>query len=84
MKYYDNDFLIGQYPKGYPLSLLNTIYHYPRKDLSGKWQPGAIDLIIKDCNTGEKFLETIVDPSYEYYMLLDGDPSLSGSQRNMQ
>ena len=72
MKYYDNDFLIGQYPKGYPLSLLNTIYHYPRKDLSGKWQPGAIDLIIKDCNTGEKFLETIVDPSYEYYMLLDG------------
>ena len=54
------------------LSLLNTIYHYPRKDSNGKWQSGAIDLIIKDNNTGEKFLETIVDPSYEYYMLLDG------------
>lgn len=71
MKYYDNDFIIGEYPKGYPLSLLNTIYHYPRKDKNGKWQPGAIDLIIKDNNSGEKFLETIVDPMYEYYMLLD-------------
>lgn len=71
MKYYDNDFIIGEYPKGYPLSLLNTIYHYPRKDRNGKWQPGAIDLIIKDNNSGEKFLETIVDPMYEYYMLLD-------------
>lgn len=71
MKYYDNDFIIGEYPKGYPLSLLNTIYHYPRKDKNGKWQPGAIDLIIKDNNSGEKFLETIVDPMYEYYILLD-------------
>lgn len=71
MKYYDNDFIIGEYPKGYPLSLLNTIYHYPRKDKNGKWQPGAIDLIIKDNNSGEKFLETIIDPMYEYYMLLD-------------
>lgn len=71
MKYYDNDFIIGEYPKGYPLSLLNTIYHYPRKDKYGKWQPGAIDLIIKDNNSGEKFLETVVDPMYEYYMLLD-------------
>ena len=71
MRYYDNDFIIGEYPKGYPLSLLNTIYHYPRKDKNGKWQPGAIDLIIKDNNSGEKFLETIVDPMYEYYILLD-------------
>lgn len=72
MKYYNNDFLIGQYPKGYPLSLLNTIYHYPKKDNNGQWQPGAIDLIIKDNNTGEKFLETIVNPMYEYYILKDG------------
>lgn len=71
MKYYNNDFIIGEYPKGYPLSLLNTIYHYPRKDKYGKWQLGAIDLIIKDNNSGEKFLETVVDPMYEYYMLLD-------------
>lgn len=71
MKYYNNDFIIGEYPKGYPLSLLNTIYHYPRRDKNGKWQPGAIDLIIKDNNSGEKFLETVVDPMYEYYMLLD-------------
>lgn len=71
MKYYENDFLIGQYPKGYELSLLNTIYHYPYKDKKGQWQPGAIDLIIKDNVSGEKFLETIVNPRYEYYLLLD-------------
>ena len=72
MKYYDNDFIIGEYPKDYPLALLNTIYHYPHKDSkTGKWQPGAIDLIIKDNNSGEKFLETVVDPMYEYYILLD-------------
>lgn len=72
MKYYDNNFIIGEYPKDYPLALLNTIYHYPRKDSkTGKWRPGAIDLIIKDNNSGEKFLETVVDPMYEYYILLD-------------
>ena len=70
MKYYENDFLIGQYPKGYDLVLLNTIYHYPQKE-NGKWTTGAIDLIIKDNVTGEKFLETIVNPSYEYYILMD-------------
>ena len=72
MKYYEDDFLIGQYPKGYPLSLLNTIYHHPKKDPNGKWLPPAIDLIIKDIRSGEKFLETIINPEYEYYMLLDG------------
>ena len=66
---YSNDLLIGNYPIGYDLSLLNTIYHYPYKDAEGKWKSGAIDLIIKDNNTGDKFLETIVDPLYEYYIL---------------
>lgn len=72
MQTYDNDLKIGRYPAGYDLSLLNTIYHYPQKDENGKWRPGVIDLIIKDNYTGEKFLETIIDPKYEYYMLLDG------------
>ena len=69
MKEFNNDLLIGNYPPGYDLALLNTIYHYPVKDSNGKWRPGVIDLIIKDNETGEKFLETIVDPLYEYYML---------------
>lgn len=69
MTQYDDKIAIGRYPEGYGLSLLNTIYHYPKKDQDGNWQSGAIDLIIKDTNTGEKFLETVVDPLYEYYML---------------
>ena len=67
----DNTLKIGNYPAGYDLTLLNTIYHYPKKDNNGKWTTGSIDLIIKDNVTGEKFLETIMDPKYEYYMLLD-------------
>lgn len=70
MKYYENDFLIGKYPKGYDLALLNTIYHYPQR-INDTWTKGAIDLIIKDNVTGEKFLETIPNPCYEYYMLMD-------------
>jgi len=66
---YDNNLIIGNYPIGYDLALLNTIYHYPYKNSDGKWQPGAIDLIVKDNSTGDKFLETIVDPLYEYYIL---------------
>ena len=68
---YDNNLYIGNYPPGYDLTLLNTIYHYPHKDNDGKWTKGSIDLIIKDNVTGDKFLETIIDPKYEYYMLLD-------------
>lgn len=71
MTLYDNDLLIGGYMINSNISLLNTIYHYPRKDKDGKWQHGAIDLIIKDNDTGDKFLETIVDPDYEYYILDD-------------
>lgn len=69
MKTYENDFIIGNYPPGYDLTLLNTIYHKPKRGADGKWHPGVMDLIIKDNVTGEKFLETINDPKYEYYML---------------
>lgn len=55
---------IGNYPDDYDLSLLNTIYHYPQRN-----SHGAIDLIIKDNVSGEKFLETIEDPEYDYYMI---------------
>ena len=70
MTEYNNDLLIGAYPKGYDLTLLNTIYHYPQRDSkTGEWGTGSIDLIIKDNVSGDKFLETIPDPLYEYYML---------------
>lgn len=64
-------FKVGNYPKGYDLSLLNTIYHYPSKQSDGKYSNDAIDLIIKDNITGEKFLETVETPVYDYYMVND-------------
>lgn len=64
---------VGNYQKGYNLSLLNTIYHYPRKQLDGKWSSDAIDLIIKDNTTGEKFLETVESPDYDYFMINDDE-----------
>ena len=66
-------FKVGNYPQGYDLSLLNTIYHYPAKQANGKYSPDAIDLIIKDNITGEKFLETIENPVYDYYMVKDSE-----------
>lgn len=62
-------FKIGNYPKGYDLSLLNTIYHYPAKQANGKWSKDALDLIVRDNQTGELFLETIEEPEYDYFMI---------------
>lgn len=68
-------FKIGNYPEGYDLSLLNTIHYYPKKftseDGTTFYTPEVIDLIIKDNVSGDKFLETIEAPTYEYYMIKD-------------
>ena len=68
-------FKIGNYPEGYDLSLLNTIHYYPKKftseDGTTFYTPEVIDLIIKDNVSGDKFLETIEAPTYEYYIIKD-------------
>lgn len=64
-------FKVGNFPKDYDLSLLNTMYHYPSKQSDGKYSNDAIDLIIKDNKTGDKFLETIENPVYDYFMIKD-------------
>ena len=60
---------VGNYPLGYDLSLLQTIYHKPTKLPDGSWTPDVLDMIIKDNITGDKFLETIEEPEYTYYMV---------------
>lgn len=62
-------FKIGNYPEGYDLTLLNTIYHKPSKQPNGRYSKDAIDLIIKDNATGETFLETIEEPTYDYFII---------------
>ena len=54
---------------GSDVTLLNTIYHRPTKNLeTNKWSKGAMSLIVKDNTTNTKFVETIENPSYEYFM----------------
>ena len=60
---------VGNYPLGYDLSLLQTIYHRPTKLKDGSWTPDVLDLVIKDNVTGDKFIETIERPEYTYYMV---------------
>ena len=52
------------------ISLINTIYHRPRKE-NNKWFD-AITLIWKDNDTGQKFHKCIIEPEYEYFMLKEG------------
>lgn len=54
--------------EGSDVTLLNTIYHRPRKKEDGKWTKGAMSLIVKDNDTNSKFVETIENPHYEYFM----------------
>lgn len=65
--------MIKGYTQGANISLLNTIYHKPRKQENGKYDTGSIDIIYKDLDSGEKKLEHIADPEYTYYMVNEGE-----------
>lgn len=61
--------MLSNYSKGDNLTILNTIYHAPKKNpQTNKYSSGSIDLIYKDNVTGEKKLEQIENPDYEYFM----------------
>lgn len=71
---------IGNYPHQYDLSLLQTIYHRPKKSKNagsffGKQPtiPDSIDLVIKDNVSGDKFIETIENPEYVWYKIKDDE-----------
>ncbi len=59
--------MFNNYREGSDLTIMNTIYHYPKKLENGKWDKGSIDIIAKDNNTGRKVLDHIVDPIYPFY-----------------
>lgn len=54
------------------LSFLNSIYHRPRKNESGKYED-AITLVYKDNSSNTKYQETIYNPEYEYFMINEGE-----------
>lgn len=59
--------MFNKYREGADLTIMNTIYHYPKKLDNGKWDDGSIDIIAKDNKTGRKVLDHIVDPIYPFY-----------------
>ena len=64
--------MIRGYDEGANITLLNTIYHKPKKNQeTGKYDTGSIDIIYKDLDTGEKKLQHIEDPEYTYYIAKD-------------
>ena len=61
--------LLKDYPQGYDLTLMNTMFRFGEKDpITDKWTESSIDLIIKDNHTGDKFVEHIENPDYEFYI----------------
>ncbi|MGL5752481.1 MAG: 3'-5' exonuclease [Paraclostridium sp.] len=61
--------MLKKYPIGSDLTLIETIYHYPRKGNDGKYDKGSIDIIYKDNITNDKHVETIENPDYRFYIV---------------
>ena len=67
-----------KFPEGSNLTILNTFYHKPEYDFSGKYpkmvEDDYISIIYKDLDTDKKYMDTIKNPSYIYYKLNDDQP----------
>lgn len=63
--------LIKGYPQGSDITIMNTMYTYPRRNDEGKWSKGSMTLVYKDNETGNKFHEYIENPDYEFYVAKD-------------
>lgn len=59
--------MINGYEQGSDITLLNTMYCFPKKDDNGKYDKGSITLVYRDNITGQKKKEEITNPDYEYY-----------------
>ena len=65
--------MLKKYIEGSNVSLLNTMYLYPKRQENGKYDHGSMTLVYKDLNTNEKHVECIDDPEIEYYVLNEGE-----------
>lgn len=69
---------MGSFIKGYSeganITLLNIIYHKPKKELDGKYSSDSLDIIFKDMDTGDKKVQHIEKPTYTYWMTNEGVP----------
>lgn len=63
--------IISNYAEGSNITIMNSSYHYPRKNEDGSWKKDFIDIVYKDADTGKKGYRTIYQPSYVYYKAND-------------
>lgn len=64
--------MIKGYDKDANISLINVMYHKPKKNQeTGKYDTGSLDIMYKDMNTNDIKHQHIKDPSFIYYMVND-------------
>ena len=63
--------MIDRYKPGSDLTIMNTMYQFPRKSEDGKRLDDFLEIVYKDNNTGKKFHETIYKPEYTFYKAKD-------------
>lgn len=63
--------MIKGYPKGSNLTILNTMYRRPTKDINGKYDKGSLQILYKDVDSNQKKVYYIEDPTYTFYMAKD-------------
>ena len=69
------DFMVGHYPKGSNLTVMNVIYRPPIKSEEKKRRlPDCAMIVYKDNNTGEKKVDIITEPKYTWYLAKENIP----------
>lgn len=63
--------LIKGYPDGSDLTIVNTSYHYPKKQDDGKYTNGDLIIIFRDNTTGKKDYTVFDNPTYDFYVAND-------------
>lgn len=60
--------LIKGYPEGSDITIVNTAYHFPKRQENGSYSKDNIMLVFRDNTTGKKDHVFIEKPEYEFYM----------------
>lgn len=70
--------LLKGYRAGDDITIMNTHYLYPQKNPeAGKYDNGTLMIIYKDNRNGQKHVETIDNPDYEFYIAKDNSIDMS-------
>ena len=63
--------LIKGYPEGSDITIVNTAYHYPKKQDDGKYSKDNLMIVFRDNTTGKKNHIIMENPDYEFFMAND-------------